>query len=164
MTECVGGCNFLPLVGFEGEERKKERETGLSVSRSWQLLYLEITLFTQFRSLRRRYSRHARALTYDSRARLRNTRDRSVASRSIRSWIHVVFALRSRDSSFYLLFASLATLLNRTYPPPPRLSPPPSLHLLLPVTSYSRDCFLNLAYVPESATRKSEIVKNTLIL
>ena len=36
-----------------------------------------------------------RALTYRSRARLRNTRDRSIASRSIESWIHVVFAGRS---------------------------------------------------------------------
>lgn len=152
---------FLP--SYSKKKKKREREKELSVSFSWQLLYLEIILFTQFRSLCRRYTRHARALTYHSRARLRNTRDRSVASRSIRSWIHVVFALRSRDSSFYLLFASLATLLNRTYPPPSHLSPP-SLHLLLPVTLYSRDCFLNLTYVPESATRKSEIVKNPVIL
>ena len=36
-----------------------------------------------------------RALTYRSRARLRNTRDRSIEKRSIESWIHVVFAGRS---------------------------------------------------------------------
>lgn len=49
------------------------------------------------------------ALTYYSRARLRNTRDRSIASRSIESWIHVVFAARCcLHFSFCLRLGSLA--------------------------------------------------------
>lgn len=79
-VECemsVGGCNFLPF------------------SDAFQVRLMLVPF---------QLTRRNRALTYYSRARLRNTRDRSIEKRSIESWIHVVFALRSLASrSFFCL-------------------------------------------------------------
>lgn len=83
--------------------------------------------------------------------------DRSLLDRSgAGSMLFLPFA---RDSSFYLLLASLATLLNRSYPPPPPSSPPPRQPPSCSPSSL-RDCFLNLAYVAESCTRENKMIKN----